>query len=220
MVIRGPLELLPCANASLETSGSTRLSGIGSAVAYLSRLAPVQSRWTRPEPFSPLQVVVAPLKARGMHLLIPSTSRSSRNTHGRPEAPMDRIGLLAAMGLWPKTVCCRHRPARLRGLGTRGRHGWPPAALSQDRCVPGAVRSPRGSCLRSGTSPWPAGNRFRASRRGARGIVAPGHALHGCRRAGGRRRPRYALVSHALAASSRAGAAYGCSGSGVGAPLL
>ena len=82
-------------------------------------------------------------------------------------------------------------------------------------CVRPAV-----ACLRSGTSPWPAGNRFMASRRCARRRIAPGSRLRGCRRAGGRRRPRYAFVSHALAASSRAGAAYGCPGSGVGAPLL
>ena len=54
-----------------------------------------------------------------------------------------------------------------------------------------------------------------ASRRCARRRVAPGRALRGCRRAGGRRRPRYASCHMALAASSRAGGAYGCPGSGV-----
>ena len=136
---------------------------------------------------------------------------------------MGRIGCFAAMGLWPNGVLPGDRPARLRGLAPAG-DGSPPAALSQDRCIAlaglGTVRSPRCGCLRSGTSPWPAGNRFRASRRCARRRIAPVRALRGCRPAGGRRRPRYAFVSHALAASSRAGAAYGCPGSGVGAPLL
>ena len=93
-------------------------------------------------------------------------------------------------GVLPETAGSTSR------AGTRGRYGWPPAALSQARCVAlagrGAVRSPRGSCLRSGTSPWPAGNRFMASRRCARRRVAPVRAPRGCRRAGGRRRPRYA----------------------------
>ena len=79
--------------------------------------------------------------------------------------------VLAAMGLWPKRCVAGTARRDFAGV-TRRRRGWPPAALSQDRCVLGAVRSPRGSCLRSGTSPWPAGNRFRASRRCA-GRVSP-----------------------------------------------
>ncbi len=79
------------------------------------------------------------------------------------------------MGLWPKR--CVAGTARLDFAGvTRGRRGWPPAALSQDRCVRGAVRSPRGSCRRS------------ARPRGRRGIgLWPvGVALAGC--------PRFALA--------------------------
>ena len=125
-------------------------------------------------------------------------------------------------GLVAQTVCCRDRPARLRGLGTRGRRGWPPAALSQDRCVALAGREPCGRPVVAAFGrhvPVANGESGMASRRCA-GRVSPVRALRGCRRAGGRRRPRYASCHMALAASSRAGAAYGCPGSGVGAPLL
>ena len=43
VIRRSVRKLLPRSNASLETSGSTRLSGIGIAFAFLSRLAPVLS---------------------------------------------------------------------------------------------------------------------------------------------------------------------------------
>ena len=74
---------------------------------------------------------------------------------------MDRIGCFVTTGLWPER-CVAGTAGSTSRAGTRGRYGWPPAALSQDRCVAlagsGGCAAPRGSCLRSGTSPWPAGN--------------------------------------------------------------
>ena len=128
-----------------------------------------------------------------------AASGPCRVRHGCAWTPGSADGshrVLRRYGLVAQTVCCRDRPARLRGLGTRGRRGWPPAALSQDRCVALARSGSRAVApwwLPSvGTSPWPMGNRVRASRRCARRRVAPVRALRGCRRAGGRRRPRYA----------------------------
>ena len=81
--------------------------------------------------------------------------------HGRLEAPMDRIGCFVAMGLWPKR--CVAGTARLDFAGvTRGRRGWPPAALSQDRCVALAGREP---CSRSVVAAF-----GQARPRGRRGI--------------------------------------------------
>ena len=68
--------------------------------------------------------------------------------HGRLEAPMDRIGCLLLWACGPNGVS-PGPPGSTSRASTRGRRGWPPAALSQDRCVRGAVRSPRGGCLRS-----------------------------------------------------------------------
>ena len=162
------------------------------------------------------------VEPRGMHLIHPVHVAFVTVAHGRLEAPMDRIGLLVAMGLWPKR--CVAGTARLDFAGSEpagGMGGLLPhcrriAALPlRDR---GAVRSPRGGLPSVGTSPWPMGNRVWPVGAALAGV--PGSRLRGCRRAGGRRRPRYASCHMALAASSRAGAAYGCPGSGVGAPLL
>ena len=116
--------------------------------------------------------------------------------------------LLCGYGLVAQTVCCRDRPARLRGLAPAGGL-WPPAALSHDRCVALA-----GSGSRA-VAPWwlafgrqvpygQQGNRVygRSALRLPEG--RPGSRLRGCPRAGGRRRPRYAFVSHALAACGHA----------------
>ena len=95
------------------------------------------------------------------------------------------------MGLWPKR--CVAGTARLDFAGvTRGRRGWPPAALSQDRCVLGPYGRPVVAAFGQAR---PRGQRriaFRASRRCACRRIAPARASRGCRRAGGRRRPRYA----------------------------
>jgi len=126
--------------------------------------------------------------------------------HGRLEAPMDRIGLLRRYGLLAQTGCCRDRPARLRGLGTRGRHGWPPAALSQDRSVALAGREPCGRPVVAAFG--------RARPRGQRriGLGPVGVALAGCPRFAPRAdvaAPEAAVapvrfVSHALAACGHA----------------
>ena len=148
VVIRRVLELLPRSNASLETSGSTRLSGIGIAVAFLSRLAPVLSLMDSAGTVLAVAGGCRAVEAARDTLPHPVHVAFVTVAHGRLEAPMERIGCLLLWACGP-TVCCRDRPARLRGLGTRRRRGWPSAALLQDRCVRGAVRSPRGGCLRS-----------------------------------------------------------------------
>ena len=73
--------------------------------------------------------------------------------HGRLEAPMDRIGLLAAMGLWPNGVLPGPPGSTFAGFDPR--EAW----VASCRTVAGSPRC---------------------------------RALRGCRRAGGRRRPRYA----------------------------
>ena len=135
---------------------------------------------------------------------------------------MDRIGCFAAMGLWPKG--CVAGTARLDFAG------WHPREA--DRLLPhcrriaalplrawGPCVRPAVTCLRSGTSPWPGGNQVWPA-----GVALAGGSLRFApARMSPRRRtpsPPVRFVSHALAASSRAGAAYGCPGSGVGAPCL
>jgi len=99
--------------------------------------------------------------------------------HGRLEAPMDRIGCLLLWACGPNGVL-PGPPGSTSRDSTRGRHGWPPAALSQDRCVALAGREPCGRPHRSlpsvGTSPWPTGNQ----------VWPVGVALAGC--------PRFALA--------------------------
>ena len=155
------------------------------------------------------RLVVAPLKPRGM----PAASGPCRCRHAGARTPGKPDGshrLLRCYGPVAQTVCCRDRPAQLRGLGTRGRL-VAPAALSQGllAALPlrdrGAVRSPLGSLPSVGRSPVAGGGTaFRASRRCACRSIAPGLRLRGCPRAGGHRRPRYAFVSHALAACGHA----------------
>ena len=161
-----------------------------------------------------------------MHLPHPVHAAFVTVAHGRLEAPMDRIGLLRRYGLWPKR--CVAGTARRDFAGWHPQEVWlPPAALSQDRCVArcgpgGPCGRPVVACLRSAGPRWPGGK----SRLRPVGVALAGgsprcRASRGCRRAGGRRRPRYASASHApCRAFPRAGAAYGCPGSGVGAPCL
>ncbi len=192
-------------------------------VGFRPRLAPVPSYGTRSGLFSPLQVVVAPCSRAGC----PAASGPCRHRHGGAWTPGSADGShRVASSLWacgPNGVLPGPSGATSRAGNPREACGLLPhcrriAALPLRAWGP-CVR-PGVACLRSGTSPWPAGNRSMASRRCACRRVAPGSRLRGCRRAGGRRRPRHAFVSHALAAWSRAGAAYGCPGSGVGAPCL
>ena len=143
---------------------------------------------------------------------------------GRLEAPMDRIGCLL---LW---ACCGPNSVLPGPPGSTSRARNPREAwVASCRTVAGSLRCPCGfgePCGRPVVAAFgqarPRGRRgigFRASRR-CTGRVSPVRALRGYCRAGGRRCPRYASCHMALAASSRAGAAYGCPGSGVGAPLL
>ena len=101
---------------------------------------------------------------------------------------MDRIECFAHYGLVARTVCCRNR--RLDFAGWNPREVW----VASCRTVAGALRgpcgaagcaAPRGSCLRSGTSPWPAGNRVWPASVALAGGVPVG-ALRGCLRGGGR----------------------------------
>ena len=173
------LELLPRSNASLEASGSSRLSGNGLAVAFRPRLAPVVVQWTRPGPFSPLQVVVAPLKPRGM----PAASGPCRSCHECARTPGSADGShRVASSLWaggPNGVL--PGPPGSTSRARNPREAWVASCRTvagslRCPCGPGAVRSPRGSCLRS------------ARPRGRRGIgLGPvGVALAGC--------PRFALA--------------------------
>ena len=136
---------------------------------------PRSVQWTRSGPFSPLQVVVAPLKPRGMPCRIPSMSQLSRL---RTDAWKRRWIASGACcyGLVAQTVCCRDRPARLRGRRPAGGTGGLLPHCRRIAALPlrdrGAVRSPRGSCLRSGTSPWPAGNQV-----GPVGVALAGGSL-------------------------------------------
>ena len=120
---------------------------------------PFSPEWTRPGPFSPLQVVVAPSSRAGC----PAASGPCRARHGCAWTPGSADGshrVLAAMGLWPKR-CVAGTPGSTSRARDR-REAWVAScrtAAGSLRCFrgPGAVPSPRGSCLRSGTSPWPAG---------------------------------------------------------------
>ena len=142
--------------------------------------------------------------------------------HGRLGSPMDRIGCFVAMGLWPKRC--------VAGTARRDFAGWHPreacgllphcrriAALPlRDR---GAVRSPLGGLPSVGRSPVAAGE----LRLWPVGVALAGQLRFAPARVSPRRRPPsppVRFVSHALAAWSRAGAAYGCPGSGVCAPCL
>ena len=95
-----------------------------------------------------------------------AASRPCRVRHGCAWTPGSADGshrLLRHYGLLARTVCCRDRPARLRGRQPAGGVGGLLPHRRRIAALPlrdrRAVRSPRGSCLRSGTSPWPAGNR-------------------------------------------------------------
>ena len=107
---------------------------------------------------------------------------------------MDRIECFAHYGLVARTVCCRNR--RLDFAGWNPREVWVAscrtvAGALRGPCGPGGCAAPRGSCLRSGTSPWPAGNRVWPASVALAGGVPVG-ALRGCLRGGGRWCPRYA----------------------------
>ena len=93
------------------------------------------------------------VEPRGMPCRIPSMSRSSRNTHGRLEAPMDRIGCLLLWARGPNGVL--PGPPGSTSRASNPREAWVASCRTvagslrlplRDR---GAVRSPRGSCLRS-----------------------------------------------------------------------
>ena len=143
-------------------------------MAFLSRLAPVQSRWTRPDRSRRCRWLSRCVAARDAQPH-PVHVAFVTNTHGRLEAPMDRIGLLAAMGLWPKR--CVAGTARRDFAGSDPREAWSASC----RTVAGSLRSGSRAVApwwlpSVGTSPWPTGNRFRASRRCACRRVAPGRA--------------------------------------------
>ncbi len=101
---------------------------------------------------------------------------------------MDRIECFVTTGLWPER-CVAGTAGSTSRAGTRGRYGWPPAALSQRRCVAlagrGAVRRPVVAAFgrarprgRRGIRVWPASVAL------AGGV--PVGALRGCLRGGGR----------------------------------
>ena len=137
---------------------------------------------------------------------------------------MDRIGCFVTTGLWPER--CVAGTARRDFAGVNPREAWVascrtvaeslrcPCGIAGEPCGRPVVAAfgqarPRGrwgigygqSALRSSEG--------RSGSRSARIVAAPEAAVAPVR-----------FVSHALATSSRAGAAYGCPGSGVGAPCL
>ena len=124
---------------------------------------------------------------------IRSTSRLSRLRMDAWKLRWIASGASLTRGLWPQR-CVAGTAGSTSRAGTRGRRGRPPAALSQDRCV---ARCGPGS---RAVAPWwlpsvghvPVAGGDWASRRCARRGLFPVGALRGCRRAGGRRRPRYA----------------------------
>ena len=140
-----------------------------------------------------MQVVVALLKPRGMPCRIPSMSRSSPSRMDAWKRRWIASGA-CCFGLVAQTVCCRDRPARLRGRDP------PEAWVASCRTVAGSLRCPCGTgepCGRPVVAafgrqvPVANGESGMASRRCA-SRVSPVRALRGCLRAGGRRRPRYA----------------------------
>ena len=163
---------------------------------------------------------VAPCSRAGC----PAASGPRRGRHRRartPGKPDESHRLLRRYGLVAHTtVCCRDRPARLRALGTRGRRCLPPHC----RRIAG-FGEPRGrpvvAAFGQARPPWPPEESVsRACRRCACGgspRVAPG-------RLSPRRRPPSPpgtlRVTCTCRVWSRAGAAYGCPGSGIGASCL
>ena len=125
---------------------------------------------------------------------IPSMSLSSRSRMDAWKRRWIASGCLLLWACGPNGVSPGPSGSTSRA-STRRRRGWPPTALSQDRCVAlagsGSRAVARSSCLRSARPPWQEGIDL-----GPVGVALAGcprcRALRGCRRARGRRRPRYA----------------------------
>ena len=104
-----------------------------------SRLAPVLSKWTRPGPFSPLQVVVAPSSRAGC----PATSVPRRSCHGCAWTPGSADGShRGASSLW----ACGANGVLPGPPGSTSR-AWSPreAWVASYRTVAGSLRCPCGT---------------------------------------------------------------------------